>query len=1505
MIDSTRTLDSQQPPQDNQLEELRQAARSTLAWDVELRPESPGKLLGRVQAARRALQQLEQRLAAMPKDSSADPHSRSPVDAALLELRENARLVRTAAVGASTIPRGTVKLPRVVVSGPQEEPRAAALAAVYLRAAAFNFSTESLALFLDELQAEEPLMVEELWSIPNLLKFVLLEFLLETAQQVLNSKDTHSQDADSPARLRAQLASLRAIGLADWTSLIEPLILLDKTLRQDPAQAYANMEFESRDYYRTRIAFIARHSDVTESEVAQHALALAQQAAQQAVEDPRLKNRLIHVGYYLIDDGFDRLASRVGFHAPFAHRTRAFLRKHADDFFITGIQFVTILVFAGAIFPVAPYGSIAACLALALILILPAMQNAVELVNSTVTAIFDPQPLPKLDFSNGISSGCATLVTVPTLLLNEDQVRGLVLDLEARYLANCDPNLHFALLTDLPDSVTQPHDKDFHPLVELAVQLIDDLNRKYKPQSRGGSFLLLHRHRIFNVRQGVWMGWERKRGKLLDLNKLLAHEYDAFPIKAGPLDTLRQIRYILTLDSDTQLPHGSAARLIGAMAHPLNQAIIDPKLRIVTAGYGILQPRIGVTVQSASRSRLAAIYSGQSGLDIYTRAISDAYQDLYREGSFTGKGIYEVAILHAVLDHRFPRNSLLSHDLIEGAYARAGLATDIELIDDYPSHLSAYNKRKHRWVRGDWQIVQWIFSRVPEESGRYVTNPISDISRWKIFDNLRRSLVDPFTFLLFVVGWLIAPGGPLYWTLIVLALLFFPAFVQLAFSLARASIGEGKGAVREAFSGFLQSVLITFLNLAFLPQQALLSVDAILRSLVRRFITGKNLLEWETAAQAEAGSSRRTLVDRYLLLCPVVAIFLALLDYGAHRATPAALVALPILVLWSMATFITRWLNASPREENRRLAPGDEAFLMDHALLIWRYFYEFGGQQHNYLIPDNVEEVGLVEAARVSPTNLGLLLNARQAACELGFLTAPEFADLTQRTLDTIANLEKHRGHLYNWYDTKTLQPLGPRTVSSVDSGNLVASLYALHAGTNALLKQPLLSRNLFTGLIAILQLAKTAQDTPPALAQLAPPAPNAQSQEWIDWLTRHRDPIAASVAQAQPGSGAPWWTAELLHRVDAILALVRDVMPWLLTEFAPLRDNPRLAIDAAASTLSIERAPAFTQALQTNLAAPADAPQSHTPQHALSLKLAAFLAIAGENQTALTNALKRIAANAETSAIETDFKFLVSPKRKLLSIGYDVEAQLLHDSCYDLLASEARIATFLAIARGDLPQQSWFKMGREHAYAFGQFVLFSWTGTMFEYLMPALWMRSYPETLVARTLTACVRIQTSFTRTGRLPWGISESGYALTDDAGHYQYHAFGLPPIALKTDASAGPVISPYSTFLALGIDSVEALRNLRRMASLGWIGSYGYYEAADYATSQTEGVLVREWMAHHQGMSLLAILNLLHEDAMKHWFHANALVQSAELLLHETPVRKAVLKATLKDFPPVPAQ
>ncbi|MGD0911456.1 MAG: glucoamylase family protein [Terracidiphilus sp.] len=1486
MID-TATIPVTSQPLSGPLVECVAAAAS---WDVIYRPTGAGTFPARVRAARRTLDALQHELASVR--SSPKPAANS--SSALLDMRANARLLRAAVRAVSDRPRIVACLPRVVLPAQKDEPRPAAIATAYLHAVNGDFSAPVFREFIRGLQAQDPLTLDELWNASAFLKFTLLELLLDDARHLLRSPGTAPG-----SMLQVHLKSLHTVTHTDWAFLMEPLILFDAALRQDPAQAYAAMDFDSREFYRKRVASIARHSDCTEGQVAQAALELARESLAKPVADQRIQRRHEHVGYYLIDKGFPQLASRTGFHPPLIERLRTYIRAEADNFYITGIEIITIVLIAALILIPLPRFSLLDWFVAALALFMPVMQCAVDLANSTVTSIFDPDPLPKLDFSKGIPAECTTLVAVPSLLINEKQVRGLVNDLQVRFIANRDAHLHFALLTDLADSVSKPHTNDAHPLVELAVRLIDQLNAKYSsPQS--GSFILLHRHRVFNVRQGVWMGWERKRGKLLDLNKLMAGEFDAFPIKAGRLDALGKIRYVLTLDSDTQLPRGAAARLIGAIAHPLHQAVIDPQLRIVTEGYGILQPRVGVSVRSSSRTRLAGIYSGQGGFDIYTRAISDAYQDLYHEGSFTGKGIYEVATLHAVLNKRFPRNALLSHDLIEGAYARAGLASDVELIDDYPSHLNAYSRRKHRWVRGDWQIAQWMFSRVPDESGRWGPNPISEVSRWKIFDNLRRSLFEPFLFILFIAGWLGLPGGPLYWTIIPVVLLLFPTVVQCAFGLGRAFFSSRKGSAGEALSGFWKAAFLALLNLVFLPYQALLCLDAIIRSLVRRFITGERLLEWETAAQAELHNGHQTLIDRYFALTPLVALAVAGIVYVVNpRHHHALVVAAPILLLWAFGSIVAAWLNAPLSEQNKRLGSGDEAFLQGHALRIWRYFHQFGAERHNYLIPDNVEEEGGFEAARVSPTNLGLLLNARQAACEFGFLTAPEFVTLTNGSLATIARLEKYRGHLFNWYDTQTLKPLSDAPfVSSVDSGNLAASLYTLLSGTLTMLRRPLLARQLFSGLRTHWQVLRLQKKLPAALAKLNPPVTDASIDEWIAWLPAAKAAFIAASEQPIDQSRDPWWIVETEHRISAILDMLRNCMPWLLPEYAPLRDAHELAIDRNVHDLTIDEAVAFGEHLQEQLANAATLFANNASLRERAEQLRAFLPAATENLRGLAADLRGIAQRAEGLVEEMEFAFLADPGRQILSIGYDVRALKLHEACYDMIASEARIATFIAIARGEIKQESWFKLGREHVRVFGHFLLLSWTGTMFEYLMPALWMRSYPDTLIARTLAACVEVQRGFTRSLKIPWGISESGASKKDDGGHYHYQAYGVPQTALWIEATAGPVVSPYSTFLALAVDSLGALRNLRRMASDGWVGAFGFYEAADFSNHSGKGVLVREWMAHHQGMSLLAILNLLQNNVVQRWFHENPEVQAAELLLHEMPVSKSVLRARLKE-------
>ncbi len=1478
-------------------EQMRLAAQvASQEWHVARAPQ--GDIFSRrISAAQTTYRQVFNELDRRPMPTYKPGEPLDP----LLELRENPRLLQSAIDEMHSIRRRLAHLPVVVRPREGDEPRIVTVADTYLKAAESRWDGDWVVWFLEEVQRADPLTLRELWAFPTAVKFLLVEEVLTQARAQIDDPD--SFDVDAAGLLAARFDGIRNAIYANWAQMIEGLVVFNAVLRQDPVGAYTRMDFDSRERYRDRVSEIARYSEQSELEVAEVALRLAQATAP-ANTPPRLAARRAHVGYYLIDKGFPSLAAEVGYRPPLIDHARIFARRHADDIYILGILLLTVVLIGAIMVPLVPNYSILGGLTAAfLFLLIPTAQGAVDLVNNVVAALFKATGLAKLDFPKGLPQEFTTLVAIPTLLLNEKQVRELIEDLEVRYLANQDANLHFALLSDLPDSVSRPRPNDTDPLVDLAVGLINNLNARYAKKNaegkNGGGFYLLHRHRIFNARQGVWMGWERKRGKLLDLNKFILGNFDSFPVKVGNMDVLRRVRYVITLDSDTQLPRGTAHAMVGAMTHPLNRAVIDPQSRIVTEGYGILQPRVGVSVRSASRSRLAAIYSGQTGFDIYTRAVSDAYQDLYGEGIFTGKGIYEVETLHAVLDRRFPRNSLLSHDLIEGAYARAGLATDIEVIDDYPSHYSAYRRRQHRWVRGDWQIAQWLFSKVPDESGRMVKNPISNISRWKIFDNLRRSLVETMTLILLVAGWLGLPGGALYWTLVTVVLLFAPSLVSLVFSVGRAWASPQKGEVQEAFAGFGQNMIITAINLAFLPHQMLMALDAIIRSLVRRFITGQRLLEWETAAQAESTGGKTTPVDRYLQATPFFTIALALVIATVHRES--LVVAAPLLALWLFESAITAWLNAPPRDDRQRLTEKQWEFLREMALRTWRFFYEYGGAAHNYLVPDNVEEHELFEAARVSPTNFGLLLNARQAAHVFGYLTGPELVTLSHASLDTFDRMEKRNGHIYNWYDTRTLKPIPPRVVSSVDSGNLAASFYTLRSGADGMLLEPLIDARLWSGIRDQLALLATLEETP---RELAPTPVGDELRQWIDWCFAAQLSPAFDKVRGADGrpfalteknrTEAEWWLAELLRRVEAVCGLVHDYTPWLDREFAPLEP-----VIKDASLVSVGRGIAYIDELDGRLQRAWGGKAVDQAETYLIEKLRALLAMSRERQTGLVEKIKLLAQRAEKCVAEMDFAFLIEPSRGILSIGYMVEQEELHKACYDLLCSEARIGAFVAVARGDASQQSWFKLGRIHTVAYGRPALIAWTGTMFEYLMPALWMRSYPDTLVTRTLDNVVAIQRAYAKEhGNIPWGISECGYAEMDDQGHYHYLAFGMPSIALKWDAVAGPVISPYSTFLALMIDETEALKNLKRMQSMGWVGAYGFYEAGDYQKSLKKPALVKEWMAHHQGMSLLAVLNLLHNNIVQEWFHANPNLKATELLLHEKPIRESLLLAEYKE-------
>src|SRR4051812_7292538 len=974
-------------------------------------------------------------------------------------LYENLRLVRAAIADLEDSTKFLSKLPQVRTGEEEAIPRSIVLGAALLRATRNRLSVPAFSYFLDAVQQIEPLRLAELWGMLPALKLNLLTNVSGLGFKELEGPAT-SKSAGPSRELEDLIGSLRLINDLDWKRTVEQLSIVHRILCLDPAGVYPAMDFDSRELYRQTIEKTAPRTDVGEIELARLLVRTAREAVIPRGTPDAFRDRLRHVGYYLVDEtgGRDFLHS-IAYRPPVATSLQLLFHRFPDEVYIIGIELVTLITVVTLIMSLVRHHDAFGLIISALLLLIPATQAAAELINYFVSSVLTPRPLAKLDFSEAVDPSCATMVAIPTLLINEKQIRQLVDDLEVRYLVNRDPHISFALLTDLPDTAEPAGEQDAR--VDLAVSLIEGLNQKYADDLQGG-FYLFHRHRIYNPREGTWMGWERKRGKLLDLNQMLRKANDPFPVKAGDLSRLPEIRYVLTLDSDTQLPRGSAQRLIGTIAHPLNRALVDPKLNIVTMGYGIMQPRVGISVHSATRSRLAAIYSGQTGFDIYSRAISDVYQDLYGEGIFTGKGIYDVDALRQVLERRFPRNALLSHDLIEGAYARAGLVSDVEVIDDYPSHYSAYNRRKHRWLRGDWQIFRWIFGKVPDESGRLVTNPISLISKWKILDNLRRSLVEPATALLLIAGWFYLPGSPRFWTFVTVGLLFLPIYFRLVFNLLRAAAKKKWDLARESVSDFLTSHISIFLNIAFLAHQALVALDAIVRTIIRSTITHSRLLEWETATEAELGLKKRTPVDAYLDWIPLIALPLG---FGLYERPEALPYALPFVILWCFSKLISNWLNSSPHPQDIELSTKQRRFLREVALRTWHYFSKFSNESNNWLIPDNVQQEPYRLAERLSPTNFGFLLNARQAAVEFGFLTVSEFVTLTENSLNSALLLPRHLGHFLNWYDNISRKPLGDPFVSSVDSGNLIASLWSLKQGCLELMREPVLPRATLHGL--------------------------------------------------------------------------------------------------------------------------------------------------------------------------------------------------------------------------------------------------------------------------------------------------------------------------------------------------------------------------------------------------------------------------------------------------------
>src|ERR1039458_8496571 len=1089
------------------------------------------------------------------------------------------------------------------------------------------------------------------------------------------------------------------------------------------------------------------------------------------------------------------------------------------------------------------------------------------------------------------------MVVVPTLLTSPGTVARLVESLEIHYLANRDKHLYFALLTDFQDAPeeTGPEDKS---LVRLARVGIEMLNAKYL-SDRPNIFFLFHRSRRWNKVEGEWMGYERKRGKLTEFNALLrGGSRDCFSEIVGDTAILPSIKFVITLDTDTQLPREAARHLAGTMAHPLNRPQLDPVKGVVTEGYGILQPRVGVSLPSASRSWFVKLFAGDVGIDPYTRAVSDVYQDVFHEGSFIGKGIYDVDAFQQAVAGRFPENTVLSHDLIESCHARSALVSDVEVYEEYPSRYNTDSTRRHRWIRGDWQIAQWLLPRVPGPDARRIANPLSGLSLWKIFDTLRRSLVPAALLLLLLGNWVLFPGVGGAGPLLVLGIITLPALLSLAVELFRKPREVSVELHLRGLIGTAGCLLgQALLTLVFLPYDAYISLDAIGRTLVRLLFTRKRLLEWQTASDAERTAlSGPAGFYATMWIAPVVTLACGLyLVFMQPSQLPLATV---ILGLWLVSPWIA-WRISQPIEPSTvpELRPKQLTFLRRTARKTWRFFETFVTAEEHWLPPDNFQEEPVrAVASRTSPTNMGLALLSNLAACDFGYLSVGQLLRRTQDALGTMQSLERYRGHFFNWYDTRTLKPLVPLYVSSVDSGNLAGHLLTLSPGLAELQAQPILTPQVFAGLADTVGIVRELTGRSSELERLEvelalPPSTLRAGFNLLQRVTERATAMTAALGQGA-GEELTWWTQALERTCRDHLEDLLFLAPWLtLPPDSVGRASGNLAqLDQAltlrqVSELGRSLCPSLEAALQALSVEPASSGKSDAEaslaQWSHSLREASSRA--SERILALETLARQTAEMAEM-----DFSLVFDPTRELFSIGFNITERRADAGFYDLLASEARLCSYVVIAQGQVSQEHWFKLGRLLVSLRGDPVLASWSGSMFEYLMPLLVMPNYENTLLGQTYKGAVRQQIAYGQLRGVPWGMSESGYNRTDVHLNYQYRAFGVPGLGLKRGLAEDLVIAPYATAMALMVAPREACDNLALLAAEGREGAYGFYEAVDYTPSRLppgqSSVTIRSFMAHHQGMSLLALAYRLLDRPMQRRFLSCPSFRAADLLLQE---------------------
>jgi cyclic beta-1,2-glucan synthetase len=1360
-----------------------------------------------------------------------------------------------------------------------------------------------------------------------------------TSDEIVRAE--HQDQTAMTVTVRNVITSMRLMSAFDWHEFFESVSLVDEVLRN--GSLFAEMDFSTRDYYRHAIEQLSRGTAYSEIEIARRALQRAKQArAKHPSDAPDRLNQADDPGYYLISKGRVEFERELGYRAPWKNKLLRLYVRSAVPGYLGTILILTASILALPLLHSWEQGIATKYLVLlGLIGAIPASDLAIAVLNRAVTTLLGPRALPRLELIDGVPEHLRTIVVVPTLLTGLDAVKEQVDRLEIHFLANPEGDLYFALLSDWVDAPSEilPGDDE---LLAAAADGIEKLNQRHGPATAGNKrFFLFHRKRVWNESQGKWMGWERKRGKLHELNHFLRGDSNTTFIPTGGRNPegIPGVRYVITLDADTRVPRGVAARLVGTMAHPLNQAKFSAGEGRVVDGYSIVQPRITPTLPAnRDGSLFQKIFSGPSGMDPYAFAVSDVYQDLFEEGSYTGKGIYEIDSFEMALDSKVQDNTLLSHDLLEGIFARTALASDIELFEEFPSHYGASAARQHRWARGDWQLLPWLFGKGGASRGKSGHFTIPLISRWKILDNLRRTLSSPALFLTLLLGWLIPGLSPWVWTGFAILTISIPPLLPFLAGLRPLRAGTSRRShIRAVLADLLLALSQIGLTITCLAYQAWLMADAIVRTLVRMFATRKNLLEWVTAAQAkhamdlEISGIFRQMIGGVLLALAAIAIVIFRLPHSAS-------VALPFVVLWATAPIFALRISQPPRLTD--LEPLSSTEARDLRLIArrtWRFFESFVTAEDHWLPPDNFQEDPKpIVAHRTSPTNIGLYLLSTVAARDFGWLGTLDAVERLEATLGTMKGMELFRGHFYNWYDTRDLHPLEPKYVSSVDSGNLAGDLIVLGNSCRELIHRSVVEARMLIALkdtIVFLRESmvdagekrhsptvtrkqlSNAVDALETLLDLPPTDPLEWASLFVELKERAQtiDDIAQALAQEQGDpqtSELRVWAAAVRACVESHARDMEIVNPWarLRPKQASdiveslTRQVPEWAhLDAIVRNIpTLDGASEYFEPVLNELAVIRERLTRETSKNEGLLTRIDLLTIAisrcASDSTALVQRLFQVAQTADTMFFAMDFKFLFDNTKKLFSIGFRVADGSLDPGCYDLLASEARLTSFIAIAKGDVPSSHWFRLGRYMTPVARGSALISWSGSMFEYLMPALLMRSPEGSMLSQTYRQVVRRQIDYGAERSVPWGVSESAFNARDLTLTYQYSGFGVPGLGLKRGLSEDIVISPYATALAAMVFPSAALENFKRIAKAGGEGRYGFYEALDYTkTRLPEGkdvAVIQAFMAHHQGMSLVALANVLEDGVMRGRFHADPIVQATELLLQERTPRDVLV-------------